>query len=86
MNSRYLLYEAQNAHYYGLPENLAIASVTSTPAKLLGLGHRVGYVKEGEWSLSPPILGQVFLMVVGLQVGMQVRNDSSCASNANLNP
>ncbi|KAF9653278.1 carbohydrate esterase family 9 protein [Thelephora ganbajun] len=47
MNSRYLLYEAQNAYYYGLPENLAIASVTSTPAKLLGLGHRVGFVKEG---------------------------------------
>ena len=51
MNSRYLLYEAQNAYYYGLPENLAIASVTSTPAKLLGLGHRVGYVKEGEREL-----------------------------------
>jgi len=48
MNSRYLLYEAQNAYYYGLPENLAVASVTSTPAKLLGLGHRVGCVKEGE--------------------------------------
>jgi len=48
MNSRHLLYEAQNAYYYGLPENLAIASVTSTPAKLLGLGHRVGFVKEGE--------------------------------------
>jgi imidazolonepropionase-like amidohydrolase len=48
MNSRYLLYEAQNAYYYGLPENLAIASVTSTPAKMLGLGHRVGFVKEGE--------------------------------------
>lgn len=48
MNSRYLLYEAQSAYYYGLPENLAIASVTSTPAKLLGLGHRVGFVKEGK--------------------------------------
>jgi len=50
MNSRYLLYEAQNAYYHGLPENLAIASVTSTPAKLLGLDHRVGLVKEGGWS------------------------------------
>ena len=51
INSRYLLYEAQNAYYHGLPENLAIASVTSTPAKLLGLDHRVGLVKEGGWSL-----------------------------------
>lgn len=51
MNSRYLLYEAQSAYYNGFPENLAIASVTSTPAKLLGLSHRVGFVKEGKSSL-----------------------------------
>jgi imidazolonepropionase-like amidohydrolase len=48
MNSRHLLFEAQSVYYHGLPENLAIASVTSTPAKLLGLEHRVGFVKEGE--------------------------------------
>ncbi|KIJ61349.1 hypothetical protein HYDPIDRAFT_116118 [Hydnomerulius pinastri MD-312] len=47
LNSRYLLFEAQQAHYYGLPENVAIASVTSTPARVLGLGHRVGYIKPG---------------------------------------
>ncbi|KAI5114720.1 hypothetical protein M0805_001359, partial [Coniferiporia weirii] len=31
-NSRYLLYEAQQAHYYGLPDNIALAAVTTTPA------------------------------------------------------
>ena len=71
MNSRYLLYEAQTAYYHGLAENLAIASVTSTPAKLLGLGHRVGFVKEGGWLLFS-VLGQVFLTAAGPQVGMQV--------------
>ena len=47
MNSRYLAYEAQQAHYFGFPHNLALASVTSTPAKVMGIDHRVGYVKEG---------------------------------------
>ena len=68
MNSRYLLYEAQNAYYYGLPENLAIASVTSTPAKLLGLGHRVGSVKEGEWYHSSAA-GQIFLIAASPRLG-----------------
>jgi len=48
LNSRYLLYEAQQAYYYGLPENLAIASVTSNSAEVMGMGHRIGYVKEGQ--------------------------------------
>lgn len=47
-NSRYLLYEAQQAHYYGLPENLALASVISNAADTMGMGHRIGYVKEGD--------------------------------------
>ena len=47
MNSRHLVYEAQQAHYFGFPHNLALASVTSTPAKVIGMDHRVGYVKEG---------------------------------------
>ena len=81
LNSRYLLYEAQNAYYYGLPENLAIASVTSTPAKLLGLGHRVGFVKEGEWSIFSVL--EVFLTVSGPQVGMQVKATLAASSNTN---
>jgi imidazolonepropionase-like amidohydrolase len=47
MNSRYLLYEAQQAHYYGLPANLALAAATTLPAQVLGLEHRIGYLKQG---------------------------------------
>ena len=47
MNSRYLMYEAQQAHYYGLNPALALTSVTSTPAKAAGLDHRVGTIAEG---------------------------------------
>ncbi|KZT28937.1 carbohydrate esterase family 9 protein [Neolentinus lepideus HHB14362 ss-1] len=71
LNSRYLLYEAQQAFYYGLPENLAIASVTSTPATIMGLDHRIGYIKAGwdadvvVWDSHPLALGatptQVFI-------------------------
>ena len=53
--SRYLLHEAQQAHYYGLPADVALASVTSTAAEVLGMDHRVGYVKDGwdagEWGV-----------------------------------
>ena len=47
LDSRFLLGEAQQAYYYGLPHNLALASVTTTPAGVLGQDHRIGYVKEG---------------------------------------
>jgi len=47
INSRYLMYEAQQAHYYGLDSGLALSSVTSTPARAAGVGHRVGSVAEG---------------------------------------
>jgi alpha-D-ribose 1-methylphosphonate 5-triphosphate diphosphatase PhnM len=47
MNSRYLMFEAQQAHYYGLNPALALASVTATPAKAAGLDHRVGTIAEG---------------------------------------
>ncbi|TFK48234.1 composite domain of metallo-dependent hydrolase [Heliocybe sulcata] len=45
--SRYLLHEAQQAHFWGLSADGALKSVTSTPARVMGLGHRVGYVREG---------------------------------------
>ncbi|KAL6305041.1 carbohydrate esterase family 9 protein [Sparassis latifolia] len=71
LNSRFLLYEAQQAYVYGLPENLAIAAVTSTPAEIMGMGHRIGYAKEGWdadlviWDSHPLALGatpkQVFI-------------------------
>ncbi|KAF5371160.1 hypothetical protein D9758_004120 [Tetrapyrgos nigripes] len=71
LNSRYLLYEAQQAHYFGLADNLALASVITTPARIMGQDHRIGYVKEGYdadlvlWDSHPLSLGatpkQVFI-------------------------
>jgi len=63
MDSRYLVYEAQQAHFYGLPANLALASVTTTPATVLGLDHRIGFLKPGYdadvviWDSHPLALG-----------------------------
>ncbi|TFK25671.1 amidohydrolase [Coprinopsis marcescibilis] len=63
LDSRHLLYEAQQAFYYGLPWNLALASVTSNSAEVMGMGHRIGYVEEGfdadivVWDSHPLALG-----------------------------
>ncbi|KAF8889894.1 hypothetical protein BD779DRAFT_1610936 [Infundibulicybe gibba] len=59
LNSRYLLYEAQQAHYYGLSPALALASITSTPADAAGVGHRVGRIAEDIvlWNAHPLALG-----------------------------
>ncbi|KAI0797030.1 hypothetical protein C8Q75DRAFT_796702 [Abortiporus biennis] len=63
LNSRYLLSEAQQAHYFSLSPHLALASVTSTPAKAAGMDHRVGYIKEGYdadivvWDMNPLRVG-----------------------------
>ncbi|KAJ7669334.1 carbohydrate esterase family 9 protein [Mycena polygramma] len=71
LNSRHLIYEAQQAHYFGLPANLALASVTSTPARIMGQDHRIGRLIEGfdadviVWDSHPLALGaapkQVFI-------------------------
>ncbi|KAF5309156.1 hypothetical protein D9619_012722 [Psilocybe cf. subviscida] len=71
LNSRHLLHEAQQAHYFGLPHNLALASVTTTGAKVLGYDHRIGSIIEGYdadivlWDSHPLALGaapkQVFI-------------------------
>ncbi|TDL21140.1 hypothetical protein BD410DRAFT_316586 [Rickenella mellea] len=63
VNSRYLMNEAALAHYYGLNPALALASVTSTPAKAAGLGHRLGSIQVGYdadivvWDSHPLSLG-----------------------------
>ncbi|PIL26899.1 hypothetical protein GSI_10037 [Ganoderma sinense ZZ0214-1] len=63
LDSRFLLWEAQQAHYYGLPHNLALAAVTSTPASVMGQSHRIGFLKEGYdadlvlWDSHPLALG-----------------------------
>ncbi|KAI0751107.1 composite domain of metallo-dependent hydrolase [Daedaleopsis nitida] len=62
-NSRYLLFEAQQAHYYGLPPNMALTAVTSVPANAAGLSHRIGILREGAdadlvlWDSHPLQLG-----------------------------
>ncbi|KAJ6469481.1 hypothetical protein C8R45DRAFT_432289 [Mycena sanguinolenta] len=71
LNSRHLIYEAQQAHYFGLAPNLALASVTSTPARVMGQDHRIGRIIEGfdadvvVWDSHPLALGatpkQVFI-------------------------
>ncbi|KAJ7841313.1 carbohydrate esterase family 9 protein [Mycena olivaceomarginata] len=63
MNSRHLVYEAQQAYFYGLPENLG----GDNPAEVMGMGHRIGYIKEDLviWDSHPLALGatpaQVFI-------------------------
>ncbi|KZV79501.1 composite domain of metallo-dependent hydrolase [Exidia glandulosa HHB12029] len=71
INSRDILFEAQKAHYYGLPTNLALASVITSPVIAAGLDHRLGYIKEGYdadvvlWDAHPLQVGatptQVFI-------------------------
>ncbi|KIK32334.1 hypothetical protein CY34DRAFT_101749, partial [Suillus luteus UH-Slu-Lm8-n1] len=57
VNSRYLLHEAAQAHYYGLDPALALLSVTYTPATAMGMGHRIGMLKPDLdvviWSSNP---------------------------------
>ncbi|TFK22333.1 hypothetical protein FA15DRAFT_706442 [Coprinopsis marcescibilis] len=63
LNSRYLAYEAQQAHYFGLQPHLALASITSTPAIAAGLSHRIGILQKGAdadvvlWDSHPLQLG-----------------------------
>ena len=69
INSRYLIYEAQQAHYFGLPPHLALASITSTPATTIGLSHRIGILAVGAdadivlWDSHPLRLGATPLKV-----------------------
>ena len=69
LNAQHLLYEAQIGHHYGLKESLAIASLTSVPAKAIGMDHRIGYVRVGYdadvviWDAYPLSLGAVPVQV-----------------------
>ncbi|KAI8376532.1 uncharacterized protein BYT42DRAFT_534964 [Radiomyces spectabilis] len=71
LNSQHLIFEAAKATHYGLSAQEAFKTVTSVPAKALGLGHRVGSLKVGYdadvviWDREPLELGasplQVFI-------------------------
>ncbi|KFH63752.1 hypothetical protein MVEG_10445 [Podila verticillata NRRL 6337] len=47
LNSQHLVYEAAMARHYGLSEKLAPASITTVPAKALGLDYRIGKITVG---------------------------------------
>lgn len=47
LNAQHVLFEAAKGYKFGLPYHAALASVTSAPAELLGLGNRLGKVKPG---------------------------------------
>ncbi|KAK4684354.1 hypothetical protein P7C73_g5825, partial [Tremellales sp. Uapishka_1] len=63
LDSRYLVYEAAQAHHYGLNFSNALAAVTTKPAKAIGLDHRLGYIRAGYdadvvvWDSFPLTLG-----------------------------
>ncbi|WOO79550.1 uncharacterized protein LOC62_02G003073 [Vanrija pseudolonga] len=63
IDSRYLVFEAQQGHAFGLPWAEALASVTTVSAHTAGLDHRLGYVREGYdadvvvWDSFPLALG-----------------------------
>ncbi|KAK4704844.1 hypothetical protein P7C70_g1364, partial [Phenoliferia sp. Uapishka_3] len=69
LDSRFLLFEAQQAHHFGLPENLALASIITLSAKTAGFGHRLGLVRPGFdsdlvlWDSHPLTLGATPLQV-----------------------
>lgn len=69
MISQYLLHQASTAHAFHLPENLALQSVTSVPAKSLEQDHRIGYVRTGYdadivvWDSHPLSVGSTPLQV-----------------------
>ena len=46
--TRVVLYEAAIAAAYGLPREVALASITRTPAELLGLDDRIGTLEAGK--------------------------------------
>ena len=84
INSRYLIYEAQQAYYFGLSPHLALASITSTPATAAGLSHRIGILAVGAdadivlWDSHPLRLGAtpVKVWIDGiLQIPVQSKTD-----------
>ncbi|RDW85257.1 amidohydrolase 1 [Coleophoma cylindrospora] len=47
LNAQHVVFEAAKGYRYGLPYHAALASVTTAPAELLGMGERIGKVKNG---------------------------------------
>lgn len=47
-NTRNLPFHAAMAAAFGLPKNIALRSITRTPAEILGIGDRVGVIESGK--------------------------------------
>ncbi|TGO87835.1 hypothetical protein BPOR_0200g00040 [Botrytis porri] len=68
-NAQYLMFQAATAHSFNLSEALALQSVTSVPAKSLGIDYRVGYTRPGYdadlvvWDSHPLLAGSTPLHV-----------------------
>ncbi len=64
-----MITHAQHAHTYNLTEELALSSVISVPATTLGLGDRIGFLREGYdadivvWDSHPLSVGATPLQV-----------------------
>ncbi|GAA6052454.1 hypothetical protein JCM3770_001121 [Rhodotorula araucariae] len=62
-DSRYLLFQAQQGHHFGLPAHRALASITTVPAITAGLSHRIGFLRPNYdadvvlWAAHPLSLG-----------------------------
>jgi adenine deaminase len=56
-------FQAATAHSFHLPQDLALQSITSVPAKSLELDHRIGFVRPGYdadivvWDSHPLLVG-----------------------------
>ena len=63
LDSKWLVNEAATAHHYGVPEQTALQMVTRNPARLIGLGERIGTLEVGKqadvavWPGSPLAVG-----------------------------
>ncbi|KAF8630433.1 hypothetical protein AX17_005410 [Amanita inopinata Kibby_2008] len=92
LNSRYLLFEAQQAHYHGLSASIALSSVTSVPARVAGLGHRIGLIARdiAVWDSHPLALGaapvQVFIDGIAQLDHPQVVRKPSILQQTPANP
>jgi hypothetical protein len=64
---------------YGLPANLALAAVTSTPARIMGQDHRIGFVREGLLLSFQNRTHVDLFTILGYDAGQSIR----CISVAN---
>ncbi|KAG5458218.1 MAG: hypothetical protein BJ554DRAFT_1601, partial [Olpidium bornovanus] len=85
---------AQKAHHYGMTAQAALSSVTTVPAKAMGVGHRIGKLAAGYdadvviWDRHPLRLGaypvQVFVDGISLIKGSSMKDRDQLPRDAAL--